>query len=288
MSRHAEPREIPILFQGEMVRAINEGRKTQTRRIVNMDRLRVRARHRVTADWAGVLDPDGALVCEAGKVYPGHITQLGAVSAVMPSGNKLGLKPGEFDFECPYADGTTALEIDLAVGRKSWSIRPRGSLLYVREAWRALHRFNSTPPSRIPAGTYVHYEADGGKDLQRRPGRLDRFGRVRPSIHMPKWAARTWLAVTSVRVERVQEITDEDAIAEGLKAITKDGSLVKYGVPDRDGLPGSDDDGWPWVEWERSPRDAFRKLWDSINAKRGYGWDENPWVWCVSFRKIER
>jgi hypothetical protein len=76
---------------------------------------------------------------------------------------------------------------------------------------------------------------------------------------MPRWASRITLEVTGVRVERVQEIRTSDIDAEGL--------------PIGRGLGGSQ-------EME------FRKLWDSINAKRGYGWDANPWVWVVEFKRI--
>ena len=83
----------------------------------------------------------------------------------------------------------------------------------------------------------------------------------RPSIHMPRWASRITLEITEVRVERVQEITEEDAKTEGVNEI----SLI-----DRDGYYSS-----------------FADLWDSINAKRGYGWDTNPWVWVISFDKVK-
>lgn len=109
----------------------------------------------------------------------------------------------------------------------------------------------------------------------------------KPSIHMPRLASRITLRVTNVRVQRVQDITEEDAKAEGLSALTKDGGrLWKYGIPDRDKLPGNDDDGWHWREWDADPRVAFHKLWDSINAARGFGWDVNPFVWALTFERV--
>jgi hypothetical protein len=109
------------------------------------------------------------------------------------------------------------------------------------------------------------------------------------SIHMPRWACRIHLEVTDVRVERVQDISEDDAIAEGLAKITKDdGRTWKYGIPDRDGLPGGDDLGWQWIDWSVDPRRAFSMLWDGINFTRpGCSWDENPWVWRITFRKLD-
>lgn len=88
----------------------------------------------------------------------------------------------------------------------------------------------------------------------------------RPSIHMPRWASRITLTVTDVRVQRLQDISEEDAKAEG---------IVQYGR--FFGLPDSD-----WDDAELSAKAAFQNLWDSLNAKRA-PWDSNPWVVAVSF-----
>lgn len=81
----------------------------------------------------------------------------------------------------------------------------------------------------------------------------------RPSIYMPRWDSRITLEVTGIKVERLQYISETDAVAEGVETPTIAG--VTY-------------------------RDKFRALWDSINAKRGYGWSQNPWVWVISFRRV--
>lgn len=107
------------------------------------------------------------------------------------------------------------------------------------------------------------------------------------SIHMPRWASRITRVITEVRLERLNMCSEEDAAAEGLARVTKDGSLYKYGIADRDGLPGTDGDGWPWSEWCVSARDAYRKLWDQINGERpGCSWTDDPWVWVVSFKRV--
>lgn len=87
----------------------------------------------------------------------------------------------------------------------------------------------------------------------------------KPSIHMPRWASRLTLEVVAVRVERVQEIAEADAMAEG----------VEYGLH----LPGH--------PRQCTARWQFMKLWDSINAARGFGWDSNPWAWVVEFKRTQ-
>ena len=92
--------------------------------------------------------------------------------------------------------------------------------------------------------------------------RLD-YGVIwKPSIHMPRWASRITLRVTDVRVERVQEISEADAQAEGVSAWHDTNNGTVY-------------------------RPEFRTLWDSINAARGFGWDANPWVWVVEFERVQ-
>ena len=92
------------------------------------------------------------------------------------------------------------------------------------------------------------------------------FGiRWRPSIHMPRWASRINLLVKDILVERVQDISVEDVLEEG----TPDTGKYDYDPVDE-------------TRW----RCEFSDLWDSINAKRGFGWDTNPWVWVIEFERI--
>jgi hypothetical protein len=86
--------------------------------------------------------------------------------------------------------------------------------------------------------------------------------RWRPNIHIPRWASRLTLENTEVRVERVQDITLDDMLAEGIAALPE------------------------WEGNQVSTESCWRSLWDSINGPRGYGWDANPWVWVVSFRVV--
>ena len=86
---------------------------------------------------------------------------------------------------------------------------------------------------------------------------------VCPSIFMPKWATRLWLEVLEVRVERVQDVSMHDALAEGADP--------KYS----DFHDGSHCVGW------------FKRIWDNLSAKRGFAWDMNPWVWVIEFKRLE-
>ena len=96
-----------------------------------------------------------------------------------------------------------------------------------------------------------------------------------PSIHMPRWASRIMLEVAGVRVEQVQDISGSDAKAEGVTPIPFSNGTVE-GIWE----PGYGADG------QDSYTPAFKTLWDSINAKRGYGWESNPCVWVITFRRI--
>lgn len=133
-----------------------------------------------------------------------------------------------------------------------------GDLLWVRETWAAMG-FDDTLPRDIPANAVWLYRAE-------HPGPIAGDGVWRPSIFMPKVACRLWLEVTEVRVERLQEIDEIDAKAEGA-------------FPDAVGH----------LRESLTPhRDEFELLWDDINAERGHTWKSNPWVWAVSFeRKTE-
>lgn len=145
-----------------------------------------------------------------------------------------------------------------------------GDHLWVRETWASL--------GAPKAGPYVYRADTNGERV-----RVD--APWRPSIHMHRTASRLTLEVTSVRVERLHDITEEDAKEEGLRCLSKDGGITwKYGIPDRDGLPGTDNTGWPWTDWDKSPRVAFCHLWASINGVES--WAANSWVWRIEFKRV--
>jgi hypothetical protein len=141
-----------------------------------------------------------------------------------------------------------------------------GMRLWVRETWRhSMHADHSD--------CYC-YRADnatkcGGICL------TDDFIKWKPSIFMPRCASRITLEVTDVRIERLQSITEDDARAEGVQipVDTKGNWFQRV-----DGI---------YVPKAPTFREHFRLLWDELNFKRGYGWEVNPWVWVVSFKRLE-
>lgn len=172
-----------------------------------------------------------------------------------------------------WQDGDELLRCPYAVGMRLWV---RESLWLPPAITKGMLRDGAdTWPSAI-------YNADEPDDDWCK----EHGWRKHPSIHMPRRASRITMEITEVRAERLQRITEEDAIAEGLGKITKDeGRTWKYGIPDRDGLPGGCDVGWPWHDWDVDPRKAYARLWDEINGSK-HSWASNPWVWCVAFKRL--
>jgi hypothetical protein len=146
-----------------------------------------------------------------------------------------------------------------------------GDILYVRETW-SIHECVKCQAG-IPAlggeckCEYVYRASYGATDF-----------RWKPSIHMPKEAARIFLKVTDVRVERLQDMTDEDCIAEGIKPVRVPGS-TNY----REEREFQIACGIATIE-------KYEELWDSTIKKQDlykYGWEGNPWVWVIEFERVE-
>jgi hypothetical protein len=122
----------------------------------------------------------------------------------------------------------------------------------------------------------VRYRADGAWSCGCEPLCKEPGGPWKPSIFMPPWASRITLEIVNVRVERVQEISEVDAKAEGVFQFS---SLGIYGY-DKNGTPGK--------HCRDSAVETYKRLWDSINAESGFGWDVNPWVWVVEFKRVNQ
>lgn len=190
----------PILFNAEMVRAILDGRKTVTRRVIR-----------------NVPNRDDLKPYEAYGEY-GLIATNSTV----------------YHFKPPY--------------------RP-GDILYVRETWQHLY---------VPELVYIYYADSDGREE-----RATRWkGDWRPSIHMPYKAARIFLKVTNVRVERLQDITEEQALLEGAKKQYQH-----------------------YYDNVITELEVFQGIWNSTIKPKDrdvYGWGANPFVWCILFEKISK
>lgn len=222
-------KERPIIFSAPMVQALLAGRKTQTRRVIKNDRIQARA-----SDW---LRDRWHPVCDVTREYV-FTTERGA--------------PEQARARCPFGQP--------------------GDRLWVREGWQAF--FEDEVPADRPRGprhtmgipaqphrrSFVYYRADG--DLTH--PELGKAGWLSP-IHMPRKCARITLEITGVRVERLNSISEADAIAESVNV-----------HPDHHGKPRDS---------IYSPIQAFRDLWESIH---GLGaWEANPWVWAVAFQRVQ-
>ena len=127
----------------------------------------------------------------------------------------------------------------------------------------------------------IWYKANGDYNWWRDNGGLMNYPineRTRPSIHMPRWASRILLEITEVRAERLQDISEEAARAEGASPAVWH-LLPNGGGEDISRLPG-------WPDQRASYKNGFANLWDSLNAKKGHGWDKNEWVWPISFKEV--
>lgn len=253
-------KERPILFSAPMVRAVLDNRKGQTRRVVKLPE--------------GITEGPWYWAPPSGRSEPGYADP----------GVQYWTKRGNHIDPCPYGQP--------------------GDRLWVRETWiyrgSEAHFGGGKEPS---AAAWVKYPADGverkiprpvhdhsGVPSQRRQREgestwdyheyMRRWFQIgRPSIHMPRWASRLTLEVTGIRIERLQDITEADAQAEG--AVFTDFGKDRW---------GNQHPGWTMeppaadqVHCLGTARYAFANLINKINGPKT--WDANPWVWVVEFRR---
>ncbi len=172
-----------------------------------------------------------------------------------------------------------------------------GDTLWVREAWRTNAMWDHLKPSDLGTESQkhgrvsLHYEAGGSAPNSCDPKDA---GRLRPGMFMPRWASRITLRVTAVKIERLQDISDDDAKAEGIfyqpptdedldwyKSYCEENGLDPT-VP-MDGVWQSGDPGKHM--WGPTPQFAFRHLWESINGPGA--WEANPWVAAYAFERVK-
>lgn len=208
-------RELPILFSTDMVKAILDGRKKVTRKVIKPQPVVIK-RDKDDPHQGSVLYKVEASGRFKGKICGGTLTKK------------------QFAKFASYQ---------------------KGDLLYVRETFNDWDGYNYRNPK------YKASEDNYSKTTWK--------PKWKPSIHMPKKYARIWLEVLNVRAERLQEISETDCWAEGIDS-KEAGKLLyinKFGV----GCASA----------------TFSKLWDSLNAKRGYPWEFNPWVWRYELKRIQ-
>lgn len=220
---HIAPRERPILFSGEMVRAILAGKKTQTRRPLNTLHWVPRTKELLRYPFGQV--GDRLWVRETWAHYQTVAHVQGRTSSEVSDG-RAAYRADGFDTIAQVKEHVRSM-----VGVACEAVEVRG------DAWR-------------------------------------------PSIHMPRWASRLTLEITGVRVERLQDITESDAIAEGIGTEPRGprSSEVWYqgALHPVKGLPKV----FPFAH------QAFESLWDALYGKTT-SWPSNPWVWVIEFRHLE-
>ena len=231
-------KERPILFSAPMVRAILAGEKTQTRRAIKDQSIGDRFSH-VTEDGSAHIEWEGVPCCGTG------VWEVPEYCADVP---------------CPYGkpgDRLLVKETFFAYGR--WETR--FSAKKGRDEW---HFIDMTEECGL---SYLYAADNPDRTLAKGRGTLLPGWHRRPAIFMPRRAIRIFLEVVSVRVERLQDISEADALAEGSREWASE-----QDTPVRD-MP------------EGETHLIYRQLWESINGAGS--WDKNPWVWVVEFKRIE-
>ena len=230
-------KERGMIFNAEMVRAILDGRKTQTRRIMKVQPsegftpMNMSLEPDYKARWytPGIVDKDGYLQPASKEVF--------------------GVSNENEGYSCPFG----------AVGDRIW-VRETSGLQVRRDALGGTGEFRVYRASNPDA---IRFTTASGKDYPIK---------WTPSIHMPRWASRITLEITDVRVERLNDISEGGATAEGVPPA---GSLL----PDYPGTfltPKGD---------FATAKVAFQRLWESIYGEEN--WQDNPWVWVIEFKRVE-
>ena len=259
-------KERPIIFTGESVRAILDGRKTQTRRLLSsvaQENIR----------FMGCEEDDKGQPCES--------------DAVIRFGDGWGGQ-GWYVSCGEYPEEGSAW-----VGNRYGA---KGDHLWVRETWARRLDEDEKTLAELAKNPWAWYWAD---PQTCNTGCAGAAGKRRSPIYMPRWASRIDLEVTEVRVQRLQDISEEDARAEGLEpsfftegwaCMTEDGHSFDVFVEpsaemrEREKLVAVVHQP---AKLMSTSRERFARAWDAINGKKA-NWASNPWVWAISFRVLPR
>lgn len=242
-------KERGMIFNGEMVRAILDGRKTQTRRIMKVQPE--------SSEFGLRYIAESSLAKEVGMYF-------------WSLSDACGMKARSKPFACPF--GTVGDKIWV---RETWSgdfanYYPNDRVWYAADNNRRLD-------IEVVDGVRGIYSPESDVHVP---------FRWRPSIHMPRWASRILLEITDVRVERLNTISEEDAQREGVHTEVWDQTVVarNYAAIDEFFQFWSDD--MPhYVEMNQLHQSSFRSLWASIYGSDS--WNANPWVWVIEFKRVE-
>lgn len=224
-------KERPIIFSGGMVRAVLDGRKTRTRRVV--------------------------------QPQPVDIDEVGPYLQRMIYRGEIGFADRDYIL-CRYGEPGDQLWV-----RETWAPANEGGAVWFR-AGVPVYR-----AGRRRTGEWSPYDKIYGLEIPEGiKWRSPRF--------MPRWTSRINLEITGVKAERLQDITDGDALAEGIERF--DYGPDSYNPSVRQYAYGLEKLALGVMDF--TAKSAYRKLWDNLNAKRGYPWDANPWVWVIDFALI--
>jgi hypothetical protein len=234
----------PIIFNSEMVRAILDRRKTQTRMPCKFDALWIK--HVIDRETIG-----------GKEAYTGWVRE-----AKPPAPMLLPIK-------CPFGKPGDKLWVRETVADVNSEMGP--TLLYKDGYMQGWEDFSESFGPDQGAGPSMDYKTYPGIRNDWTVWREDidvkgEGGKWCPSIHMPRWASRITLEITDIRVERVQDISEDSARAEGFSESNISDEQHKFLEV-----------GQSW----------FVDTWNSIYEKKGFGWDANPWVWVVEFKRLE-
>ncbi|UDQ77708.1 hypothetical protein LJQ72_09215 [Pectobacterium brasiliense] len=221
-------KEHPIIFNGEMVRAILDGRKTQTRRVIKpqpFDRSQYRRDHQI-------------------EIISGRAENGDEIDGLYAYTKSTG---GTWDAKCPFGQP----------GDRLW-VRETSGLQVRRDALGGTGEFRVYRASNPDA---IRYKTASGE-----------IAPIKwvPSIHMPRYASRITLEITDVRVELLNNISEEDAQAEGVESLH--GGYWRHYQPE-------------WTQHQLSAKGSFATLWKSIYGEEN--WNSNPWVWVTEFKQIK-
>ena len=238
--------ERPILFSGPMVQAILAGRKTMTRRIAkHIKELNIESYEREE------------------KLFTSWTVKF---------------EPGFRKIRASHSGGLLTKEEALCFIANEYCPHGRiGDRLWVREAFGEVYDICEHPEMDSCPDERWHIEWKYRADSEQPVIEHGYFTGWKPSIHMPREVSRIVLEITDIRIERLQDISEADALAEGVEPVeiicSRDGEKTAYRDYEFSGI------------YPNSPKDSFKSLWRKINGADS--WAANPWVWVVEFKVIQ-